>query len=399
MRSLLLGISRVVTIDCSEDQKVATLTAEEQVENLRKQQGVLAEFGLRALRSNDIDELLQRASELVCEGLETDLVKILELRPGGLLIRAGTNWAPGVVGHAVLGTGSKSPAGYALQTQQPVISSDTSKESRFEIPQILKDHGVKSMINVVIQGEGRAFGVLEVDATKAVTFSQDDINFLQNYANILAAAIERWRVTAEVEEAARRRNIMLRELQHRTKNMLMKIQAIASRTRSSCSNLDEFLRAFNSRLQALGRAQDLLTRGVTDAVSIRELLVKELAAQGAAEGGLTLDGDNVEVPGKNAWALNLLFHELTTNAQKYGALRSRDGKISVAWRKDDKANKVLIHWRESGVNLPLAPSKKSFGSEIIEKIIPDTLGATSTLTFRPDGIEYVIEFPVSAANS
>src|SRR3546814_11393205 len=101
-----------------------------------------------------------------------------------MLVRAGVNWKPCIVGHATLGAHGSSPDGYALQTNEAVVSPDTATETRFEIPHLLKEHGVKSMVNVVIRGRRGPWGVLEVDDSRRRNFNADDINFLQNYAKI-----------------------------------------------------------------------------------------------------------------------------------------------------------------------------------------------------------------------
>ena len=134
-------------------------------------------------------------------------MKVLELLPDGdtLLVRAGVNWNPGVVGHATIPAHGGSAAGHALRTDRPVISEDTATEKRFSIPRLLIEHGVKSTINVVIRGEDGPFGVLEVDARQRRHFGQDDIDFLRNYANLLASAVDRLRAQREAPRRQRRK--------------------------------------------------------------------------------------------------------------------------------------------------------------------------------------------------
>ncbi len=372
---------------------MALRTAKQQAEALRRQQGVLAEFGRQALRTDEIQELLQRATELVSSALEIDLVKILELRPDrkSMLVRAGVNWAPGVVGHAIIEADGGSAAGYALRSGEPVISLDIENEKRFTIPQLLRDHDVKSTINVVIQGEHDPFGILEVDAQRHVDFTQDDVNFLQNYANLLAGAIDRVSAHGQI-------SLMLSELQHRMQNMMAKIQAIARRTAATSSDMSDFTKRFDVRLGALARSQDILVRGAGDAASLRALLTSELGALGGLDGKrISIDGDDITIQGKDTWAFSLIFHELATNAQKYGALRPGKGQINISWSMDEATGKVRISWRELDVEIAARPTRKSFGSEIVEKVIPSSLNGSSTLTFHPDGIEYVLEFPMPKA--
>ena len=142
----------------------AVPSSQSEAHKLRRQVSTLSQFGKRALKSDDIDGLLQEATRLVSDAIDVELVKVLELTPDGenLLVRAGVNWNPGVVGNVEIPAHEGSPAGYALHTNQPVITEDTEREVRFEIPKLLIEHSVRSTVNVVIRGEDRPFGVLEL---------------------------------------------------------------------------------------------------------------------------------------------------------------------------------------------------------------------------------------------
>ena len=144
------------------------MSAQLETEKLRRQVSTLAAFGGQALRAQDVGELLQEATRLVSEAIEVDLVKVLEPIANGqeLLVRAGVNWNPGVVGQATIPADGGSAAGHALRTNAPVIS-DVATERRFSTPRLLIEHGVQSTVNVVIRGEKGPFGVLEVDFAPA----------------------------------------------------------------------------------------------------------------------------------------------------------------------------------------------------------------------------------------
>src|SRR3954465_6855286 len=102
---------------------------------------------------------------------------------GRVVVRAGVGWEPGVVGVATVGADLASPAGYALRTGKPVISNHLENEERFRTPEILRQHGVHRAMNVILQGDGRPFGVLEVDSRSDDEFLEQDIAFLQGAAN------------------------------------------------------------------------------------------------------------------------------------------------------------------------------------------------------------------------
>jgi two-component sensor histidine kinase len=365
---------------------------------LRRQGAVLADFGSRALRSHDLDGLLEEACGLVSEACEVDLVKVLELLPDGdtMLLRAGVNWKPGIVGRATFDAHAGSPGGYALQTAKPVVSHDVARETRFAIPDLLKEHGVRSMVNVLIDGENGPWGVLEVDSRQQREFDTDDVAFLQSYANLLAAAIDRHRIHQALAGALEHGRMLHAELQHRGRNLLANIQALAFRTRASCPDLDTFATAFQARLAALGRTQDLLAPGGTASVDLRIVLLQELQAHGAELGErVVVSGPDVTLPSQPAQALGLGFHELATNASKHGALATAGGRLAVTWNIEpgDGDADLVIRWREAAVPIKALPERRGMGSDTIERSLPRMLGGTSTLTFHPDGVECVIRFP------
>ncbi len=172
-----------------------------------RQQTVLAQFGELALRSDDLDEILTEACRLVGKALGTDLAKVMELQADGtsLSVRAGVGWKPGVVGAVTLKATDDSSEGHALKTGEPTISPDIATETRFTYAPFLIEDGVKAVANVVIIGaRGRPpFGILEIDSRTARAFTDADTAFLRGYANLLAAAVDRLRVIADMrgEEA------------------------------------------------------------------------------------------------------------------------------------------------------------------------------------------------------
>jgi two-component sensor histidine kinase len=368
-----------------------------EAEKLRRQVSTLSEFGKRALRSDDIDGLLQEATKFVSDAIDVDLVKVLELLSGGdsLLVRAGVNWNPGVVGHAEIPAHEGSSAGHALRKDQPVITEDTETEVRFEIPKLLVEHGVRSTVNVVIRGEDGPFGVLEVDSRQLRKFEQDDIDFLQNYANLLASAIDRVRIQRELAERALTQELLGHELQHRINNMLATIRAIARRTRAKSRSLDEFAKAFDDRLAAIARTHALLSRTRTSKIDIREVLSQELSVHGAVEGeNLSQRGPEIPIPAKQAQVLSMAIHELATNAVKHGALSMENGHIEISWDAHDRDNEkeLRLRWRERGSIIGQEPARRGFGSEFLEKSIPHMLHGQFERRFRSDGVECTVSF-------
>jgi two-component sensor histidine kinase len=371
----------------------------DEADKLRKQVSTLAEFGRGALHGDDVGVLLQEATRLVSDAIDVDLVKVLELLPDGetMLVRAGVNWAPGVVGHATIPANEGSAAGYALQTGKPVICEDVATEDRFQIPMLLIQHGVKSTVNVLVRWEDRPFGILEVDSRQLRSFGQDDIDFLQNYANLLSSAIKRLNTQAELAQRAQHERVLSYEMQHRISNMLTTIRAVARRTLARSQNLDEFAKSFDDRLAAMARTHALLRQTEAFAVDMRELLEQEMSAHGAVEGeNWTQRGPELLISEKQAQSLSMAFHELATNAVKHGALSVANGRIDVHWQTNvsNAENQLRVQWRETGVTMEREPDRRGFGSDILEKFIPNALHGKFERIFHREGIECVILFPL-----
>ena len=186
-----------------------------------EQQAALAEFGLIALRSQDLDAILQRACELVARGLRAPIAKVLEALPGRneLLLRAAVGVPTDVAtaGTTTVPGGHGSAAGYIMLADKPVISH-VPTETRFELSEVVRRTDVVVSLNVLILCEDRVYGTLEVDCQEEREFTTDDVNFLQTYANLLGAAVDRYRAHHQLAAAAAERAVLLRELQHRAQN-------------------------------------------------------------------------------------------------------------------------------------------------------------------------------------
>lgn len=178
-----------------------------------RQQDVLAKLGELALKSDDLDEILTEACRLVGHGLGTDLAKVMELQEEGtsLRVRAGVGWKPGIVGVVTLDALGNSSEGYALKTGEPMISPDIETKTRFTYPPFLTENDVHAVANVVIIGSQgwMPFGILQIDSRTPRQFTGQDTGFLRNYSNLLAAAVDRLRVLAEVRDEEKRLRLAL----------------------------------------------------------------------------------------------------------------------------------------------------------------------------------------------
>lgn len=212
----------------------------------------------------------------------------------------------------------------------------------------------------------------------------------------------------EEKANAERQQVLVAELQHRTRNLITVVRALADRTLGNALSLDDFRERFGRRLAALARVQGLLSQlAAGERVAFDELLRSELTGLGAIDGAaarVTLGGPaGVPLRSGAVQILALALHELGTNAVKYGALSplNTGGRLAVSWRIDpargDGPPLLHVEWRESGVAMPgeaAASPDGGYGRELIERALPYQLGAETTYALGPDGVRCTIEMPV-----
>ena len=202
------------------------------------------------------------------------------------------------------------------------------------------------------------------------------------------------------DETERRRSqaaqkIMVGELQHRVKNILANVQAIASSTLRRSDTLDDFGDGFLQRLAALARTQDLLLRGPSGEVDLRQLIEAELGAHGwEVDGRLSLEGPQVTLSRRETQALAMVIHELATNAVKYGAFATPRGRLDIAWHPAGGDDELTIEWLEKGVDLHQPPNGHGFGTGLIRHSIHHMLGGDTDLEFAPGGVRCSLTFPL-----
>jgi len=196
----------------------------------------------------------------------------------------------------------------------------------------------------------------------------------------------------------RQRERLMHELSHRIKNTLATVQAIAQGLGRRSSDLPGFIAAFEPRLAALARAHALLTLPGDDRIDLRHLLDRELLAYvGAGSTRVVVDGGDLTLAREPAIALEMVFHELLTNATKYGALSVDSGTIGVSWRRVRRADGgpgVRLEWIESGGPPVAKPAERGFGSLLIQSSIEHDLAGTVTMEFERTGLRCAIEFPI-----
>ena len=186
----------------------------------------------------------------------------------------------------------------------------------------------------------------------------------------------------KVAEAHQR--LLINELNHRVKNTLAIVQGIAWQSFRTGGAPPAVREAFEGRLAALAAAHDVLTRQSWEAGSIHHIVAEAVAPHHAADGRLTIEGPAVDLPPKTAVALALAMHELATNAVKYGALSTPQGRVAVCWRKDDAT--LRLTWEERGGPPVGTVVHRGFGARLLEQGLSAELNGPVILEFRPEGL-------------
>jgi PAS domain S-box-containing protein len=204
----------------------------------------------------------------------------------------------------------------------------------------------------------------------------------------------------ERKTAEQQRELLLNELNHRVKNTLATVQSIAAQTARGASSLEEFRKAFEARLLAISKTHNLLTESEWQGAELHDILSDEAAAyrNGDGKARVRLEGEPVMLPAKTALVAGMVFHEMLTNAAKYGALSRPAGRVEVGWRVDRRANggEVHLNWVERG-GPPVEPRKtRGFGSRLIERGLEQEAGGRVKFEFAPDGLRCEMCIPLHA---
>jgi two-component sensor histidine kinase len=321
-----------------------------------------------------------------------------------LLVRAGVGWDEGVVGQATIGADLASPAGYALRTGKPVISNHLENEQRFRTPELLIEHGIRRAMNVILQGDGSPFGVLEVDSRSEGEFGEHDIAFLQGAANILGMAIEQQQYQRKLQVALDRHQILLKEVNHRVKNSLQVVSSMLHLQAAAAGDpvLSDRLTEASTRISTVGRAYERLAYNADyeniGLVSYLREVIHDLE-KAVAPCKVQLEApEEIQFAADRAILVALIINELVLNASKYAYPNSTDGLIWVRLVRTEK-NLVLVSVRDEGTGLPVGfdpATSKRLGTRLIDALAKQ-LGAELTRPVSVVGTNFTLLIPLDTS--
>lgn len=257
-------------------------------------------------------------------------------------------------------------------------------------------------------GRGKAdvaFALSEANAGRSSRF--------QGYANTMAGRSRYWDVQVSpilgpdgrpeailsvsrdisaLKEAEDRLRLITGETQHRMKNTLAMVRAIATQTLNSDHDIVETKKNFLARIASLDDAQSMLTRGDWQRAAITKVITTAITPH-APMARFAIAGPELELSSKCAMGLALGLHELATNAVKYGALREATGEVTIAWAVAN--DRFGLQWIEKGGPPVAAPTRRGFGTRIIEKALAGYFNGEATLSYDPTGVKFALDAPAS----
>lgn len=274
----------------------------------------------------------------------------------------------------------------------------TGKAVRDALPELLGQGYYEFLDHVYTTGEpyeGRESRV-QLQRVPDAALEEIFLNFIYQPirdadGRVAGIFVQGYDVTNDVR-AAQRQKLMIDELNHRVKNTLATVQSIAVQTARSHDDPRAFAQGFQARLLSLSHTHDLLTRSHWEGADLRDVLRHETEAHGLHR--VSLNGPPVALVSATALSLGMIFHELATNAARYGALSDAEGRVIVDWTLTDAGDRQLtVIWREIGGPSVKAPVRRGFGARLIERNIRHDLAGSLTQDYASDGL--VVEMKVS----
>jgi len=267
--------------------------------------------------------------------------------------------------------------------------------------EILPSGGSAALIalkrEVLASGEARQ-AEMPLEDMRGIRWHDVHIEPLRNEAGEVVGLTCALVDVTERKEGEAHLRLLLRELTHRSKNLLAVIQGMARQTARYAGSIDSFLDQFGARLQALAASHDLLVRESWHGASLGELIHSQLGGYlDRSASQVSVEGPALALKPEAAQNLGLALHELVVNAAKFGALSVPSGRVSITWRRrgDRDDNSVELDWLEELGPTVKTRRKKGFGSLVIERNLTRALDARVKMEFDPKGLHCLIEIPAS----
>jgi signal transduction histidine kinase/CheY-like chemotaxis protein len=387
--------SRELLARVAANQKMANLRRgfEERIQSDLRAMTLLRELGAQCARPDaDPDRCLQQivAAAIALAGADKGNLQLFDRDTGTLVIAARQGFEEPFLTFFSQVNDDASACAAAMRSNTQVIVEDVATSEIFvgqPSQRVMVEAGAQAVISTPLTAsDGTVLGIVSAHFSAPHRPTERELHFLSLLARQGADYLERKRA-AEIQQ------ILLRELQHRSNNLLSVVQAIANGSLSGNRSMKEARAALEARLQALARANRRLTESHSSATRLDEIVRLELTP---FTDRTTIEGPKVMLDPLHAQNISLALHELATNAAKYGAFSVERGKVAISWSVTNKGkyNALTFRWRESGGPPVVAPKHRGFGTTLLEAI-----GAEIRLQFADTGLSCEIEVPLGEAEA
>ncbi|MWV29216.1 sensor histidine kinase [Aurantiacibacter rhizosphaerae] len=366
----------------------------------RRQQQILGRVALGGVRQDVLSDIVKLAEEQTGDGMLASILLLSE--DGRTLHLGGAPTLPDAYNEAIegmeIGVGEGS-CGTAAQSGQAVFVDDIANDPLWkDFRELALSHGLAACWSVPIKaGDGSVLGTFANYYREPRKPSRLDREIIEAIALTTSIAVERMRLERMHERAEEAKSLVLEELQHRVKNAFALAQSLISLNVPAAVSARDLADMVNGKLRAIASAQDLIIVRKPDGrsdemTSLRKLLATILGplGYGDKEERIVLRGEDEEVAAETLSGLAMIFHELATNATKYGALTEPDGKVVIEW--DKRPDGMQIVWTESGGPQADSPETSSFGTRLVTATVRQ-LGATMDHDWLERGLVATITLP------
>lgn len=359
--------------------------AEAQIERQALESRLMFELSSMAAESDSFDDAIRKALEAICAITGWPVGHAFVVPTGYQnVLRSTAIWVEAEEGMATslreatemhtFGPGVGLP-GRILVSGEPQWITDTASEENFP----RKNRGFRGAFGFPLKQDGRVIAILEFFSASPAPPETTLMLTVRALGEQVGRVFERKRTQDQ-------QGLLLHELNHRVKNILSVVQAIAQQTFRRATTLEDAVEMFRGRLMAVAHAQDVLVSQNVAGATLGEIIQGALIGSGVALDRVLTAGPEIRVSSRNAVIISLAVHELCTNAFKYGALSNDEGTVFVEWGLDLTAHKFQFEWREVGGPTVTPPARKGFGSSLLERGLAGELGGEITLDYAPAGL-------------
>lgn len=378
---------------------ISKLKAAERAEARRAdEQAALYQFTDRLYRANSMQDAVDAALDAIASALSVERASILLFDEGGVARFVGwrglsESYRAAVEGHCPWKPGERNA--------QPIFVTDIDLTDEPEtIKRVVRCEGIHGLAFIPLTASGGVIGKFMTYYETAHIFSDDERALAVTLARQLGVTLERLRIETDRKRVEAQRDLLVAELSHRVKNTLATVISVARQSFAKGPSLEQALKSFDGRLRALAHTHNRLAESNWDGASLHRLLANELAPYRAADGNnIEMNGPDIRLDPRRAVVLGMAFHELATNAAKYGALSSRGGRLIVDWSVQGAPRELHLDWVERGGPVVQRPQRSGFGRLLLERALRADLRGHVELKFAPGGLRCSIIGALDDASS